>query len=278
MTRRPRVAVYGGDDRSQRLTWPSHLDIRFYPYRSPRSVDRLVESAQAGGLDHVIILTSFVGHGYSGQVEALKGVNVVRWPRSAGQLSREIGNLIPPVEPAVNPLLRPSKADDPYGGGRGPDARVTEQPHVPMFEHVVTEAPRADETLGKALWRILRAERMTQVELCKMLGKPQPTVSAWMCDRARPRDMGPLVDLWPELARFDLEHEHRPPPNAAETEAKAKADLDLVRSVKLEEPKAPQRQPDLELEAAIERLRNAKREHEEAERALFELFERRRQM
>lgn len=279
MSRKFRVAIYGGDERTERLEWPDHLDVRVYPYKSPRSLERLRESASSGTLDHVVLLTSYMGHAAESAVRNMGGVSYTRWPRSPGELARQIGTMFrAPVE-VVNPLLRPTKPDDPgTGGGRGPlptkqEIELTAEP--PKFEHVVTPGPREDETLGQALRRILVAERMTQAELGRLLNRPQPTVSAWMRDTARPRDMGPLVDLWPELAKFDLEHEHKEPPTAKPTEDAVKRELlDLIRSVRVETQPVPVVSRLMDAHArwklALKRFREAKAELEAAEQALLE--------
>ena len=81
----------------------------------------------------------------------------------------------------------------------------------PMFERESVETPaRPDETFPDALRRLLVDADMSQSDLARMLGRPQPTVSSWMTGRARPADMGPLIDLWPELARFTPTKKGRP--------------------------------------------------------------------
>lgn len=293
MTRKPRIAVYGGDDRNEQLEWPGHLDVQFYPYKSPRSVDRLKDAISSGSIDHLVVLTSYVGHGYTDALKAYgRDTNVIRWPKSPGQLSREIGKLVPPPM-STNPLLRPSSPTDPgTGGGRGPlTPKVEAELTVPRFEHVlVGSTSPPDETLARALVRIIQAEGMTQTELAKMLGMPQSTLNNWIKGKSRPKDMGPLVDLWPELSRFDLEHEHVVAPTAAEAEIRAAEDLkELIRGVKTEVPKErtvavapPMATPPgptgarpnrtAEIDATLARWRRAKEEVETTERYLLLLL------
>lgn len=275
--RKPRVAVYGGDERNERLDWPRHLDIQIYPYKSPRSADRLREALSSGSIDHLVLLTGYIGHGHSSGLKDY-GVNVINWNRSPGSLSRELGQLIPPTLQPVNPLLRPSKPEEVTGGGRGPltNKLEVELTIPPKFEHVVTTPPRENETLGQALRRILTAENMSQAELCRLLERPQATVSSWMRDSSRPRDMGPLVDLWPELSKFDLEHEYKVPPTAKPAEDKVHDELiKLIRSVRMEEKVAQAPVADtilphvLRWKQALERFRAAKDELEKAEMELL---------
>src|SRR5690606_27804554 len=119
-------------------------------------------------------------------------------------------------------------------------------PTAPMFEHVVSPGPQPRETLGQALRRILAAERMSQADLGRLINRPQPTISAWKRDKAQPREMGQHDDLWLELAKFDVEHEPRPTPVTRHVttppqpvpEGTSKEELiELIRSVKVEEPK-----------------------------------------
>lgn len=288
MTRRPRVAIYGGDDRSERLDWPRHLDVQFYPYKSPRAADRLKESLSSGSVDHLVILTSYMGHGFESSVRSwANNCNVIRWPQSPGQLSRKLGEMIPPTEQPVNPLLTPTRQDHPgTGGGRGPlmtkEAQMAEsEKNIPMFEHVVPVPPAENETLGQALQRILRAEGIGQSELGRLIHKDASTVNGWIKDRNTPRDMGPLVDLWPELARFDKERTYAVAPTAAEAEVKAADELkDLIRGIKAE-PKAtpvavPQPDPgrliNPELAATMARWRKQKEDLETTERYLLMLL------
>lgn len=284
--KKQRVAIFGGDERTEHLDWPDHLDIRVFPYKSPRSADRLKESLSTGSIDQLVMLTSYMGHGYeSGIRQYIGNTPVVRWPRSPGELCRQMAKMFPKPEDR-NPLLRPTKPDEiTTGGGRGPLLNRTEVELTapPQFEHVlVDDPPKPNETLGQALNRIIRAERMTQSELGRLLKKPQATVNTWFTGKAMPRDMGPLVDLWPELARFDVYHEHVVPPTAAESELRAAEDVkELIRSVKSEptvarpiaHPSPPPRaslSPDV-VEAVL-RWKKAKDELDDAESYLRALL------
>jgi DNA-binding transcriptional regulator YiaG len=300
MVRKPRVAVYGGDGRDENFEWPRHLDVQIYPSRSTRTVERLRESLSTGSIDHLVVLTGYVGHGHTAAVRnAAVGLNVINWTRSPGQLRKELGRLIPaPAEP-FNPLLTPTSLNHPgTGGGRGlittKEAIMAEaeKTTVPMFEHVVAAPPKPDETLGQSLIRILRAEKMTQADLARLLSKDSTTVNGWIKDRGLPADMGPLVDLWPELARFDRGHRYKVAPTAAEAEIRTAEDTkdrirkELVQGVQaklkalpvpqpkvdVDVPKDPGRLIGPDLANAITRWRRAKEDLETTERYLLMLL------
>ncbi len=219
--KKPRVAIFGGDERVGRLEWPEHLDVRTYPYKSDQSQRQVVASAKSGSIDHLVLLTRYMGHGNYTPLRALD-VPVIHWDRSPGALSREISTMIPEKpEAGWERLLRPTKPEENRGPGRGtlrikvPTPSIIDvgpkQPSVDPIEvaralgaeilpHVTIPPP---ETFGQALRRILAKERLTGADLGRMIGKSQPVVSAWTLDKSMPRDMKPLVDLWPELCRFD---------------------------------------------------------------------------
>src|SRR5690606_26328029 len=151
--------------------------------------------------------------------------------------------------------------------------KLTEEARAepPRFEHLVTVPPAPDESLGQALRRILRAEDMTQTDLGRLLGKSPATVSCWIRDTYKPKDMGPLIDLWPELSRFDgaLAAPSAPLPEPKEPEpvAEKRELVDLVRSVKVDLDGHPP-SPDEELRRRVDRWRRARLALEAAKKEL----------
>lgn len=92
--KRPRVAIFGGDGRAERVDWPSGYDLQFYP-GSTYSKDgwrRLRTSVQAGRIDHIITIVRFLGHSDDSNAKSL-GLPMTRWPNGVSELAKRIEEL-----------------------------------------------------------------------------------------------------------------------------------------------------------------------------------------
>jgi len=144
------IAIYGGDSRTERLVWPTGYDIRFF--KSARDGGsgeslRLINSLRAGKIDTLILLTRFMGHSdfdmlkRSGRTYAK---SVITWTKGAGELSRQIAELVPaPLprallekkEPTVKPIKKTAPVVEraPIAARKGPKPKITEQQKQEIF-------------------------------------------------------------------------------------------------------------------------------------------------
>lgn len=194
---RTRVAVYGGDDRVSRLTWPDHLNVKHYSYKSPTEQRKLQESISAGKVKHLILLTGYMGHS---AFDTLKnsGVNIIKFPRSPMQLSREIGDMIPRT-PEVHHLQAPPQIivtmKDP----------VVETPAPPPSQVAEEPVQTGPVSVADAITRLLRKEGMTQKSFAQLIGVAQATVSSWSRNASLPTGdrLAKLIELIPELVHLE---------------------------------------------------------------------------
>ncbi len=99
-TRKPRIAIVGGDKRFAQFRWPAGYEIRHFeaPASDRRATQRLRDSIMSGALDRVIVLTKWMGHSAESVLKD-SPVPVTRWPRGMGELAKEFTAVVglPPL-------------------------------------------------------------------------------------------------------------------------------------------------------------------------------------
>lgn len=78
-----RIAVIGGDKRSERLTWPSGYDVRFY---DADSVHRLIDAHHADPFGVVVLMSRFNAHVTQKSLRRA-GVKLHLWSQGFGKLA-----------------------------------------------------------------------------------------------------------------------------------------------------------------------------------------------
>lgn len=100
---RPRVIVFGGDDRGATTRWPSSIDVVTYAGKQI-NVDRIVRSVQAGKVDRIVVLTRWMSHS---QWERLRKLDapLTAWPAGLDRLAKELPGIMGVVMPAPDAIV-----------------------------------------------------------------------------------------------------------------------------------------------------------------------------
>lgn len=87
------VAVVGGDERAERLSWPRHVEVDCYQssnFGGDGQLKRLKNALAAGRYDLVVLLTRWIGHSMTACVRNEARCRVVFWERGMGSLAKAL--------------------------------------------------------------------------------------------------------------------------------------------------------------------------------------------
>lgn len=184
--RRPRVAVFGGDDRvTTSFQWPTTHDVRHYADagRGKSTKQRLEQSIRSGGIEHVILLDRWRGHTSDTIVKTCKdyGIPYTPWDKGIGELIKALPKILPTA--AVVPTESPPKKNTAWMEQEVPAAPGLEVVQALKKEPPATSTPTTPpQRRGRGfMWDVLEVDALVKAAeeaagdrgmVAAMVGKP----------------------------------------------------------------------------------------------------------